>query len=359
MAVFDFTVPIYGFDQWNGASTNNTVSYSNGTTFSLNSNAALTVIEVQDDDGNPAGSANNLFSDGYIDTPGNGSNPSTANNDQVLTQAVTINGQTFQAGDQVELEFGFTTTSGDTFWVIRIDGVNVGISGPVLPEPGTTYEVSGSSDGQATPFTNVPCFVAGTLITTTDGPVKIENLQVGDEVLASDGACYPIRWIGQRRLDKVDLEQNPNLTPILIRTGALGENLPSQDLRVSPQHRILVRSKIAQRMFDTDEVLVAAKSLLLLDGVEPDTTSGPVIYFHLLFDEHHVIYSNDAMSESLFAGPEALKSLPKAARSEVLALFPELADPGFSPRPAAFIPKGQKQRGLISRHVKNGRDLLS
>ncbi|WP_170338365.1 hypothetical protein [Ruegeria arenilitoris] len=103
MATFNFRVPIYGFDQRTGASTNNTVGYPVGTTFSLNAGAALTVINVQDDDG----TASQLFSDGYIDTPGDGSSPSTANNDQVLSQAVTINGQTFQPGDQVELEFGF------------------------------------------------------------------------------------------------------------------------------------------------------------------------------------------------------------------------------------------------------------
>ena len=65
MATFNFTVPIYGFDQWTGASTNNTVGYPVGTTFSLNAGAALTVINVEDDDG----TASQLCSDGDIDTP--------------------------------------------------------------------------------------------------------------------------------------------------------------------------------------------------------------------------------------------------------------------------------------------------
>ncbi|WP_254444941.1 Hint domain-containing protein [Ruegeria arenilitoris] len=355
MATFNFTVPIYGFDQWTGASTNNTVGYPVGTTFSLNAGAALTVINVEDDDG----TASQLFSDGYIDTPGDGLSPSTANNDQVLSQAVTINGQTFQPGDQVELEFGFTTTSGDTFWVIRIDGVNVGISGPVLPTPGTTYEVAGSSDGQASPISNVPCFTAGTLITTKNGTKKIEDLSVGDLVLTYAGSYEPIRWIGRRELDSVDFSANPKLVPIRISAGALGAGLPTQDLTVSPQHRILVRSKIAQRMFNTNEVLVSAKSLLPLDGIDRVCATESVCYFHLLFDTHQVIFANDTPSESLFAGPQALKSIPEAARAEILALFPELGDPGFEPRPAALIPKGHKQRGLISRHLKNGQALLA
>ena len=181
MAIFNFSLPIYAFDQWTGAaSTNNTVSYPNGTTFTLNAGAVLTNVDVQDDDGNPAGSPDNLFSDGFIDTPGDGSAPSTANNDQVLTQAVTINGSSFQANDQIELEFAFTTTTGETFWVIRIDGENVGISGPSLPTPGTTYTVASSADGQAAP---IPCFTAGALVETPNGPVPVETLKAGDLVL--------------------------------------------------------------------------------------------------------------------------------------------------------------------------------
>lgn|GEM_PF-4767040 len=44
---------------------------------------------------------------------------------------------------------------------------------------------------------------------------------------------------------------------------------PSQDLLVPPQHRVLVRSKIAQKMFGTNEILVAAKQLLAIEEIEP------------------------------------------------------------------------------------------
>ncbi|MEM6897135.1 MAG: Hint domain-containing protein, partial [Pseudomonadota bacterium] len=183
MAVFNFSLPIYGFDQWSGsASTTNTVSYTNGTTFTLNDPATVTTIQVTDDDGNLAGSSDNFFSDGFIDTPGDGSSSSTANNDQLLSQPVSINGNNYDIGDQVELEFAFTTTSGDTFWVIRIDGVNVGISGPTLPTPGTEYTVSGSADGSETPIDDIPCFTDGALVETPTGPRLIETLKAGDLV---------------------------------------------------------------------------------------------------------------------------------------------------------------------------------
>ena len=49
--------------------------------------------------------------------------------------------------------------------------------------------------------------------------------------------------------------------------GALGNGLPRRDLLVSRQHRMLVRSSIAGRMFGDKEVLVAAHHLTALPGV--------------------------------------------------------------------------------------------
>jgi hypothetical protein len=47
----------------------------------------------------------------------------------------------------------------------------------------------------------------------------------------------------------------------------LGPGVPARPLHVSPQHRILLRNRVAQRMFGAAEVLVAAKALLDLPGV--------------------------------------------------------------------------------------------
>ncbi|MEM9350541.1 MAG: Hint domain-containing protein [Pseudomonadota bacterium] len=314
MAVFNFTVPIYGFDQWSAAaSTNNTVSYTNGTSFSLNDPATLTTIDVTDDDGNPVGSADNRFSDGFIDTPGDGSTASTANNDQVLSQAVTINNATFDAGDQVELEFAFTTSTGETFWVIRIDGVNVGISGPVLPEPGTTYTVSGSSDGAATPLEDVPCFTDGALVETPTGPRLIETLKAGDLVTTVDHGAQPILWAGMRAPSTRQLHLLPKLRPIMIRANALGPGLPRADTVLSPQHRVVVRSADIELYFGVSEAFATAQSLINGRTIYRDGRAEPV-YRHLLLARHEVLIVNGLRSESLYPGtrhlpPEQLMEL--------------------------------------------------
>src|SRR5690606_24870473 len=116
------------------------------------------------------------------------------------------------------------------------------------------------------------------------------------------------------------------LRPIRIRAGALGNGTPSSDLVLSPQHRVLVRSRIAQKMFGATEVLVAARQLLLLDGIDIATDLTEVEYFHMLFDRHEVVISNGALTESLYTGAQALQAVGKAARDEIFTLFPQLGE---------------------------------
>lgn len=202
----------------------------------------------------------------------------------------------------------------------------------------------------------VPCFAAGTTILTPVGDVPVEKLVVGDLVMTRDKGPQPIRWIGNRVLGQDELQAEPRLRPIRISRGALGIGLPSQDLLVSPQHRVLVQSRIAQRIFGTDEVLVPAKTLVVMEGVDIDEAPEGVTYYHLMFEHHEVIVSNGAASESFYPGPQALRSVDKAALDELLAIFPQLGD-DILPEAARLIPSGRKARKLAMRHAQNRRPL--
>lgn len=205
----------------------------------------------------------------------------------------------------------------------------------------------------ALPISEIPCFTRGTFLDTANGPVTIENLHIGDIVATRDHGLQEIRWIGSRSLSAMQLSMNPKLFPIRISAGALGNGTPTRDLVVSPQHRILIKSKIARRMFGTDEVLVAAKQLLSLEGVNEISDAAEVEYFHVLFDNHEIIISNGAETESLFIGPQALASLGKKAIEEICAIFPEALGEGYAPVAARLFPKGQQGRKMAERHRAN------
>lgn len=202
----------------------------------------------------------------------------------------------------------------------------------------------------------IPCFVRGTKIKCATGDIAVEDLRPGQLVVTRDHGLQPIRWVGGRKLHAAELRLMPKLRPIRICAGALGQGLPVEDLFVSPEHRVLVRSSIARRMFGAAEVLVAARQLLGLEGIETVDTS-EVEYFHILFDQHEILLSNGAETESLYTGVEAMKSVGAAAREEIFTLFPELREDGPS-EPARPFVEGRQARSMTQRHLDKQHPLL-
>lgn len=202
------------------------------------------------------------------------------------------------------------------------------------------------------------CFAAGTRIEVANGEtVNVEDLCQGDMVMTADHGLQVVKWIGTNTLSGAELAEN--LRPIRIAAGALGNGLPVQDLFVSPQHRMLVRSGIAQRMFGQDEVLVAAKHLVLLDGIDVVADAQTVVYVHFLCDQHEVVFANGAPSETLYTGAEAIKSLSPDAIAEIMALFPELTDVDYNALSARALVGGRKGRQLAVRHKNNHKTILA
>ena len=207
--------------------------------------------------------------------------------------------------------------------------------------------------------TVVPCFVAGTLIDTPDGPRAIERLRRGDAVLTRDRGPQIVQWIGSRTLGPDDMARKPRLRPIRIAAGALGRNLPRRDLLVSPQHRVLMHSPIARRMFEAEEILVPAHKLAGLPGISVEPGDRAVTYHHLLFRRHEIVISEGAATESLYFGPEAARAVGAAAYREILDLFPELAASGSRPATARKVPeKGRSIDRFLQRHAKNRKPLV-
>ena len=205
---------------------------------------------------------------------------------------------------------------------------------------------------------DVVCFVKGVLIETASGPLPVDELTVGDLITTCDHGPQPLRWIGKREVTLNELMLNEKLRPVKISAGALAPDLPKRDLHVSRQHRILASSKVVKRMFGTDEVLVPANKLTPLPGIQIDRDVNSVTYYHLLFDAHEIIYSEGTPTESLYVGPESLKTLGPEALDEILTIFPELLDMNNPNKPARCIPRGSAQRKFVDRIAKNGKDLI-
>ncbi|MEW9921073.1 Hint domain-containing protein [Marimonas sp. MJW-29] len=183
---------------------------------------------------------------------------------------------------------------------------------------------SAPPEARATGEGGVICFTPGTRISTPQGLMAIEELREGDLVLTKDNGAQPIHWIGCRRMTGARLFAMPKLRPIRINAGFFRENRPDRDLIVSPEHRILIKGPVARDLFNTPEVLVAARDLINGKTVTVDLKLREVTYVHLLLDRHQVIWANGVETESFHPASAALSSLDKADRARLLAAHPEL-----------------------------------
>ncbi|SMR72025.1 Hint domain-containing protein [Aliiroseovarius halocynthiae] len=186
------------------------------------------------------------------------------------------------------------------------------------------YDNDGSIDANTTEDGNgffniansqVVCFTNGTFIQTPAGERPIETLKKGDWVTTADNGPQRILWIGGQPVHRNLLKLVPKLRPILIPEGVLGA---TRRTLVSRQHAIL----------DSDQSrLVRAIRMTKKTGSRMRIANGvrEVTYFHILFENHEVIFANGVASESYFPGNQALRMLTPRLRRQVYEIFPRLS----------------------------------
>lgn len=160
------------------------------------------------------------------------------------------------------------------------------------------------------------CFVRGSMVACDTGEKPVETIEIGDLVKTMDHGLQPVRWVGSAKLAGIGAN-----APVCFQKNTIGNR---RELLVSPQHRMLLKGWQAEILFGKAEVLASAISLVN-DQTIQQKQMPEVEYFHILFDRHEIIFAEGAASESFHPGIDAVSALEKTAKTEVLALFPELA----------------------------------
>ena len=297
-----------------------------------------------------------------------GSGPVTTQYDAVFNSTVTVAFGTGSGAPDYNGAGGILQTeTGDVFMVMIDDDYGMGANDldnyPIKSI--TINSISSFGTDQAAQASDdqsfVPCFTAGTGIRTARGEIPVEQLRPDDWVETLDNGLRPVVWIGRNRLGPAQLAAAPHLNPVYIAAGALGDGYPVRDLILSPQHRILLRSAVAQRMFGEKEVMVPCLRACGLPGIQQFSPRLGVHYYHFLCEDHQLVWAQGAPSESLYLGPQSLRGLGEAARRELSELLPGALSAARARRvrPARFLPaKGKQIARLMQRHGWNDRPLL-
>jgi hypothetical protein len=208
-----------------------------------------------------------LVNDGIINI-----DPST------LTAASILGAGTIDIGANSTLTIGGTVAAGE---ILAFTGTNAVIN--ILDPSGFagTIQDQGPADQ-----VNGLCFLAGTRIAAPGGEVPVEQLSVGDEVLTHSASKRMITWIGTGRV-LATRGQRSAATPVIVRKGALAENVPNRDLHVTKGHSLYL-----------DGALIPVESLVNHRSIEWDDRAQEVTIYHIELETHDVLIANGAPAES-------------------------------------------------------------
>jgi hypothetical protein len=168
-------------------------------------------------------------------------------------------------------------------------------------------------------------FSRGTHIATQDGRlVPIEDLNKGDMLLTRSGRAVPVRAILSETVPAVG-----RATRVVIREGAFSNEA---ELVVAADHRLFVPAR--RRELDPTGADRMEAAIKLINGLTVTAyAGGRNEYFHVLLDQHEVIYAEGIPCESFL-----LTDTTHAGLSDDLAL--QLTQSGFTarhtPHPAAL-----------------------
>lgn len=170
-------------------------------------------------------------------------------------------------------------------------------------------------------------FARGTLITTTYGPIAIEDLMPGDRVITAEHGPQSVLWIGSMTLAASTGQVAAPCRLTRIMTDAFGAMRPISDLMVGPGARFLSHPRHLRARFGSDPVLTPAHAMK--DGMQIVDVfpRQPVTLYHLCLETHGIITANGLQTESFHPGAGFERGLDRATLEQFLGLFPHVDAP--------------------------------
>jgi hypothetical protein len=193
--------------------------------------------------------------------------------------------------------------------------------GRLVTEPGAIKlgtPVRNASDGTQ-PWSAVACFAPATRIRVPGGWAQAGALRPGDRVETLDRGPMPVEWAGRFVVPRGG--EGPGLhpaDPVDIPAGVLGAQ---RRLRLSPQHRVLLRHPLAEILTGSPEGLAAAVHLAGQGGIARRPSPGPVHYAHFRLAAHALVEADGVWCETLWGETDLRLDLGAYLGSDPLPPF--------------------------------------
>lgn len=174
-------------------------------------------------------------------------------------------------------------------------------------------------------------------IRTPFGAKRAEMIRPGDLVVTRDNGLQPVRMIWKRRLSRADMASGSGQVPVRLKPRAIGPMMPTRDLLVAADHRVLVPGYLLSMGDDRQSCLMSAGDLAgASDAAYFDRSTAGVELYTFIFDTHQVLAASGLQVESFLPNASTMSSLTGKLRKDLVSLFPVLRkDPEAYP-PARF-----------------------
>jgi hypothetical protein len=172
------------------------------------------------------------------------------------------------------------TDGAGAFWLVVAHGGDV--SGGVPPSP---IVADGDQLSNTWNFDNT-CFAGGTMLATPEGERAVETLAIGDLVNTAHNGPRKVVWIGSGKVQAERGRRGPT-TPVVVRKGALADNVPNRDLHITKAHGLYI-----------DDVIIPVEFLVNHRTILWNDQAQEVDIYHVELDTHDVLIANGAPAES-------------------------------------------------------------
>lgn len=176
----------------------------------------------------------------------------------------------------------------------------------------------------------------GVRIGTPDGARAVEDLKVGDRVVAGTDSA-PLTEVERVAIPRSIWAYRAEQWPIRVPVGALGNTSP---IRLAPGQHIALRGPHVREHCGEPEVLVAVRDLIGLGGIARDRPLAEIRYYKLHLADHLLIEVDGALCDGLADGPRRVR--PTAPRETARAAFAAICGQTDRAAPPAKAPAGGK-----------------
>ncbi|ARW09842.1 Hint domain-containing protein [Acetobacter ascendens] len=139
----------------------------------------------------------------------------------------------------------------------------------------------------------IVCFLAGSMIRTSEGDVAVEDIQIGDQVVTFDWKnnkeiTRPVVWVGKAHaMVRAGLPDDEAGYPVRILKDAIADGVPYKDMLITAEHCLFFDGKfVPVRMLVNGVSIFYDKSFLSYD------------YYHVETAQHSVITADGMLTES-------------------------------------------------------------